>query len=192
MNKSIVVSDTDVLVHIIHGNIFRVLVPAVIEEIYIPPKVEEELKLRGVHTQLFYYLNEGNWVKRTADKWASMSDHDRKELQRVKKEMRAVLDPGELECYAYSVGLGIDGIISDDGDARKKISEETNGKKIVLNFAQLLLLGVKLDKFSLSEAEQYFQNVIRANRLHNFNPFPQQVQIFDSITIQHPWVQQFL
>jgi hypothetical protein len=37
MGRSVVVSDTDILGHIIKGGIFNELVPDVIEEIYITP-----------------------------------------------------------------------------------------------------------------------------------------------------------
>ncbi|CAM3220076.1 hypothetical protein PALU110988_09390 [Paenibacillus lupini] len=41
-SKSVVISGTDILGHIIIGGIFNVLVPNVIEEIYITPQIEKE------------------------------------------------------------------------------------------------------------------------------------------------------
>lgn len=110
----------------------------------------------------------------------------------MKNRMRAVLDPGELDCYAYSVGMGIDAIISDDTDARVKITDDSDQKKLVMNFAQLLLLGVKMDKFNLELAKVYFDQVIERNKLSRFASFSKQIQIFDQYTLTHPWTKKML
>ncbi|KRF01107.1 hypothetical protein ASG89_26240 [Paenibacillus sp. Soil766] len=127
-------------------------------------------------------------IKLTKEVWSSLPVESRQEIQKVKSRLRAVLDPGELDCYAYSVGMGIDAIISDDGDAREKITIDSQHKKIVLNFAQLLILAVKLDKFDLEQARQYFDQVIQKNKLTRFAPFSKQVEIFDRSTLRHPWI----
>lgn len=191
-SRAVVVSDTDILGHIIIGGIFDVLVPNVIEEIYITPKVEEELRSNGFYYQVFHQQLHGNRIKLTKDSWASLSVESRKEVNQVKARMRAILDPGELDCYAYSVGLGIDAIISDDRDAREKIMEDSKHKKLVMNFAQLLILGVKLDKFDLTTAEAYFRQVVERNKLSRFASFPKQLEFFDQYTTTHPWTKNVL
>lgn len=190
-SRSVVISDTDILVHIIKGEIFDVLVPQVVDEIFITPKVEEELKVQGFHSQLFHTVR-CKHLKLTKACWAALSVECRQEINKVKTRMRAILDPGELDCYAYSVGMDIDAIISDDSDARDKITEDSNQKKLVMNFAQLLLLGVKMDKFSMDTAEIYYDQVIAKNKLSRFLPFIKQISIFDENTVKHPWVNEIL
>jgi predicted nucleic acid-binding protein len=191
-SRSVVVSDTDILGHIINGGIFEVLVPHVIEEIYITPQVEHELRANGFYYSVFHQQERGHRIKLTKDSWASLSVESRQEVNKIRTRMRAVLDPGELDCYAYSVGLGIDAIISDDADARIKITDDSDRKKLVMNFAQLLLLGVKMDKFDLETAEAYFKQVIERNKLLRFTPFPKQIEFFDQHTVAHPWTKKML
>ena len=191
-SKSVVVSDTDILGHIIKGEIFNVLIPHVIEEIYITPKVEYELQTNGYHYQVFHQQERSNQIKLTKNSWASLSIESRQEVNKVKTRMRAILDPGELDCYAYSVGMGIDAIISDDADARVKITDDSDRKKLVMNFAQLLLLGVKMDKFNLETAKAYFDQVIERNKLSRFTSFSKQIQFFDQYTLTHPWTKKML
>ncbi|MCA0757038.1 hypothetical protein KP806_18410 [Paenibacillus sp. N4] len=191
-SRSVIVSDTDILGHTIKGGIFDVLVPSVIEEIYITPQVEKELRSNHLHYQVFHQYNQNNRIKLTKERWALLSVKSRQEVNKVKNRMRAVLDPGELECYAYSVGLGIDAIISDDRDAREKIIHDSGHQKLVMNFAQLLILGVKMDKFDLETAEKYYDQVVQRNMLSRFASFSKQIELFDRFTINHSWTQQIL
>ncbi|WCK53533.1 hypothetical protein PP175_19670 [Aneurinibacillus sp. Ricciae_BoGa-3] len=99
-----------------------------------------------------------------------------------------MLDPGELDCYAYSVGMGIDAIMSNDAGAREIIRYESDDQKVVMNFAQLLILGANLGNFTMSQAEQYYEQVKHRNRLNNLANFNHQVSIFNTYTVKHPWV----
>lgn len=192
MSRAVVISDTDVLGHIINGGIFDVLVPHVIEEIYITPQVKLELERNRIHYQVFHLHNQEKRIKLTKDEWSNLSPESRQKINQVRRELRAVLDPGELDCYAYSVGMGIDAIISNDGDAREKITSDSGNQKIVMNFAQLLLLGVKSDKFDIAKARECYDKVIQKNNLSRFASFEAQVQFFDKYTLHHPWIQDYL
>ena len=52
--KNVVLSDTDILVHMVRGGIFYEVVPKVLNVIYITPKVEDELKKS--HSHIYYQL----------------------------------------------------------------------------------------------------------------------------------------
>ncbi|MGB8955401.1 MAG: hypothetical protein WCC10_08505 [Tumebacillaceae bacterium] len=101
------------------------------------------------------------------------------------------LDPGELDRYAYSVGLQIDAVISNDKGAKATMQHDSEGKKVVLSFADLFILGVKKDAFAWGEAGDYYDTVVRKRQL-KMPPFEVQVRNFESYIEEHPWVQEFL
>src|SRR5690554_4109296 len=97
MIRTVVVSDTDILGHIINGGIFNIIVPDIIEEIYITPQVEKELKNNQLYYQVFSLNNQTKRIKLAKEKWSSLSVHSRQDINKVRNRLRAVLDPGELD-----------------------------------------------------------------------------------------------
>ncbi|WP_018130414.1 hypothetical protein [Effusibacillus pohliae] len=77
MSKSIyvaaVISDTDILVHMVKGGVFEAeFVQSILDGVYIPPKVVEELSKNhaAVYNKLRPLLDTGEWLRRTKAEWA--------------------------------------------------------------------------------------------------------------------------
>jgi predicted nucleic acid-binding protein len=186
----VVISDTDIIVHLITGGVFNHIFPNIINRVYITPKVDEELRKRhGIYSQLTSHF--GVWMFRTKDLWKDLSPENRIAINKTKNEHRAKLDPGELDCLAYAVGLNIDAIISDDRGAKEIINAVTQNQKAVITFWDLLIIGAIKDKLSWSDAELYYNQVVYTCNL-GLPPFHIQIKIFEGHFISHPWVQQYL
>lgn len=112
-------------------------------------------------------------------------------INQTKARMRAQLDPGELDCYAYSVGLQIDAVISNDKGAKRMIEDDSEGRKIVLSFADLFILGAKMDVLSWSEAGRLYDHVVQKCKLI-MPPFERQISIFEQNRQHHAWIKSFL
>ncbi|MFZ3588883.1 hypothetical protein ACOI1C_06275 [Bacillus sp. DJP31] len=187
--QAAVMSDTDIIVHMIKGRIFFEIVPIMFDRIYITPKVEEELKNKhlGIYGQVLPYLNKDTYIKRTKNEWSSLPIEKKKLVNQTKDRMRAILDPGELDCYAYSLGMEIDVILSDDRGAKEHISLDSNNEKVIITFWDLLILASKSDKLAWSEAEILYNAVISRCNLR-LPPFETQVKAFENYCGSHPWV----
>ncbi|HER2169460.1 TPA: hypothetical protein VJS58_001739, partial [Streptococcus pyogenes] len=151
-----VMSDTDIIVHMVKGGIFFDIVPMIFDSVYIPPKVEEELKNKhqGVLGQLLPWLNRKSFLKRTKEFFISLPPEKKKLVNQTKTRLRASLDPGELDCYAYSLGMEIDAIISDDKGAKEQISIDSKNEKVIITFWDILILAARNDKLGWSDAEE--------------------------------------
>lgn len=191
--EAAVISDTDILVHLVTSGLFFEVMPRILQKIMIPAKVENELERSHafVYAKLKPLLEKGDWLIRSSTVWKQASKEQKLEINQTKSRMRAQLDPGELDCYAYSVGLKIDAIISNDKGAKATIQHDSEGKKVVLSFADLFILGVKKDLLAWSEAEAYYDTVVSKRQL-KMPPFAVQVQNFETYTQDHPWILEFL
>ena len=105
--------------------------------------------------------------------------------------MRPKLDPGELDCYAYSVGMEVDAIISNDKEAKEIISSDSHEKKVVITFWDLLILAIKTDNISWEEGEEYYNQVVTRCGL-TLPSFSRHIQNFDEYCGKHQWVKDFL
>jgi hypothetical protein len=190
---NVVISDTDIIVHMVKGQVFSKIMPLLIDQVYITPKVDEELRLRhaGVYGSLTPFFAEGKWLFKLKPMWKDFSSEQKRSINETKDQHRARLDPGELDCLAYATGLGIPAIISDDKGAKEIISLVTKNKKVVLTFWDLLVLGAKKDKLSWSDAKVHYEAVKRACSL-KLPDFEFQVRSFEDKVQFHPWVQKFL
>ncbi|MFK4333487.1 putative nucleic acid-binding protein [Bacillus sp. RC240] len=191
--EAAVMSDTDIIVHMVKGRIFFKIVPMLFSNVYITPKVEEELKNKhqAVHGQLLSYLNRDTFLKRTKNEWKDLPVDKKKLVNQTKDRMRASLDPGELDCYAYSLGMDIDAIISDDKGAKEHISIDSENKKVIITFWDLLILAAKGQKLSWEEAEKNYNEVVRRCNM-NLPPFKVHIKNFDSYCGSHPWIKTHL
>ncbi|MCC3359123.1 hypothetical protein [Bacillus sp. REN16] len=191
--KTVVLSDTDILVHMVSGGIFFEVVPLVFETVYIPAKVEQELKDKHSHTyyKLLRHLNEGNLLKRTKLEWGGLSVEQKKLVNTTKTRLRARLDPGELDCYAYSLGMEIDAIISDDKGAKELISLDSEGSKVVITFWDIIILAIKMDQLDWTTGELYYNKVVQTCRL-SLPPFGKQIYEFENYIGTHEWINKFL
>ncbi|MEK4529809.1 hypothetical protein NST38_30865 [Paenibacillus sp. FSL H8-0104] len=189
MNK-VVISDTDIIVHLVKGDVFKHIVPSIIDKLYITPKVDEELRTHSAIYSQISHLFEVNLFK-TKDMWGSIEPAKRIAINEVRKNNRARLDPGELDCLAYAVGLDIDVIISDDKGAKEIINDVTDKKTVVITFWDLLIIGAMKDKFSWETAATYYTQVVDRCDLTLAN-FKRQNALFEQNTLNHPWVQQYL
>lgn len=140
-----VISDTDIIVHMVNGDIFTQVVPLLLDKVYITPKVEEELKNkhRAIYSQLTESFSQGIWLFKAKDTWGTLTNEQRIMINKTREKHRAQLDPGELDCLAYATGMNIGAIISDDRGAKEIIVEVTENKKVVITFWDLLIIGAK-------------------------------------------------
>ncbi|WP_141550886.1 hypothetical protein [Bacillus sp. AFS041924] len=186
-------SDTDILVHMVKGGIFFKIVPYILDLIYITPKVEDELKASHSHIyyQLLNEINKGQFLRRTKDTWNDLSIEQKKTVNQTKSRMRPKLDPGELDCYAYSVGMEIDAIISNDKQAKEIISVDSEGEKVVITFWDLLILAIKNDLISWEVGEDYYNQVVDRCGL-TLPPFGRHIERFDDYCGKHKWVKDYL
>ena len=192
--RTAVISDTDILVHLVKSGLFFTVMPKILKQIIIPTQVETELERShvAVYAQLKPFLEKGDWLIRSSAVWKQASKEQRVEINQIKSKMRAQLDPGELDCYAYSVGFNIDAVISNDKGAKETIQHDSKGRKVVLSFADLFILGAKKDLLSWGEAGEYYDTVVRKCGLVKMPPFSVQVRNFETHKQEHPWVQEFL
>ncbi|MNH91193.1 hypothetical protein D3C73_437440 [compost metagenome] len=189
----VVISDTDIIVHMVKGNIFFEVIPIILDKVYITPKVEEELKNKhaGIYYQLLPIFVQGKWLFKAKDMWKLLTDDQRIMINQTREKHRARLDPGELDCLAFATGLGIHAIISDDRGAKEIISEVTENQKVIITFWDLLIMGAKKDRIPWSVAEEYYQRV-RLACLPKHPDFKYQIGLFEKNILPHPWVQHYL
>lgn len=120
--------------------------------------------MKASHSHIYYQLlneiNKGQFLSRTKDTWNDLSIEQKKTVNQTKSRMRPKLDPGELDCYAYSVGMEIDAIISNDKQAKEIISVDSEGEKVVITFWDLLILAIKNDLISWEVGEDYYNQVV--------------------------------
>lgn len=188
-----VISDTDILVHLVRSGLFSEVMPKILQQIILPTKVEDELERShpDVYAVLKPLLSQGEWLIRTSTIWRETSKEQKIEINETKSRMRAQLDPGELDCYAYSVGLRIDAVISNDKGAKSAIQHDSKGKKIVLTFGDLFILGAKKEILSWSEAGVYYDTVVKKCNL-KMPVFEVQIRNFEETIQDHDWVLGFL
>ncbi|MHA0857388.1 hypothetical protein [Paenibacillus sp. CMAA1364] len=188
-----VLSDTDIIVHMVKGDVFTQVVPLLLDKVYITPKVEEELKNkhRGIHSQLTESFSQGTWLFKVKDTWGRLTSEQRILINKTREKYRAQLDPGELDCLAYATGMNIGAIISDDRGAKEIIVEVTHNEKIVITFWDLLIMGAKKDKISWSDAGEYY-NKVKQSCLPRLPDFSYQVSLFERNLLSHPWVIRYL
>lgn len=188
-----VISDTDILVHLVRSKLFPGVISLLLKRIIIPTKVEQELERShpDVYAVIKPLLNQGDWLVRSSTIWKETNKDQKVEINKTKTRMRAQLDPGELDCYAYSVGFQIDAVISNDKGARETIGHDSGGKKVVLNFGDLFILGAKKDLWAWSDAGAYYDQVVRERNLI-MPRFEIQIANFEKNVEQHAWVQEFL
>lgn len=88
--KAAVISDTDILVHLVSSGLFFEVMPRVLQQIIIPAKVENELERShaSVYAQLKPLLEKGDWLIRSSTVWKQATKEQKLEINQIKSRMR--------------------------------------------------------------------------------------------------------